>query len=797
VFISSTSGSVAKNHNISIYATDESGIAHLKYDWFKEETGITRGEITTRIVNNEINPNFVNQPEDPNGTYYLWVYVKDNAQNRRHFKVGPFEFDNEAPKNIEVTSTPSSFTNGSVTLTVTAEDNYGVEAYQFNDNEWQTLNSFEFDNNQEVIIRVRDIVGNIGTTTFNIENIDKEGPKTFNFSPKMLKTLEVKQLFNINDITVTAYDTEDKDNHLASIVSIGYDQDGGNKFIEVNNIDTSKIGKYRICYKATDHAGNEGEKCVTLKVDVPDQHAYNETQGKLHTSLRVALRDAKPNDRIIVGSGIYNNDFIIDKDGIVLKSLNGINNTLVNGSFTITSDNVTLEGFHIKARSNYKTTPVIHMIDIKNVSILNNKVESWYKTTNQSAIGTYTGPANITGIIKGNTVEGAIGVGTDGNLEVSNNTVTGAAHEGIWFYPIANTAKLVIKNNIVTNQGAGFSQLKIVSRPTSINNRTDDIAMYNILFNNNKALDSIKLDWIVTENIQTAINNAVPGSKIYIAPGTYNEALLINKEGISLQAIGEVIISPNNISTAAITITANDVIVNGFNIKNSYAGLFVTNNANNVMISNNNISDSINGVAIHKYASDITINKNVISNIIDYGIVIGFNNDNNPIFATGIKITNNTITNTGKDGIYADYLSSNNRYLNNIIIGSGGNGIHLYKSNNDVIRNNIIQNSLANGISLMGSYKNSILNNEIINNNQYGIEIRFSYGTGNPSDNGGNIIRNNTIQNNDNNNTQIYEYAKEGYENEYGRNKSTGNNFGNAINPIISEFEENKAIIIE
>jgi hypothetical protein len=180
-----------------------------------------------------------------------------------------------------------------------------------------------------------------------------------------------------------------------------------------------------------------------------------------------------------------------------LLSLLGNNTTTLTGTITIRSNNVTVEGLNIIAPVGYTAQPVIHMIGIKDVNILNNKVTANYLITGQPAIGTSQGPAEVTGIIKGNTVIGAIGVGTNGKLEVTSNTVTGAMTEGIWFYPLGTTAELTIKGNTITGQGATSSQILVVSKPTSINGKTTDAAMYNTIFSSNKSISSVKLGWVV------------------------------------------------------------------------------------------------------------------------------------------------------------------------------------------------------------------------------------------------------------------------------------------------------------
>src|SRR5690606_30384966 len=67
-------------------------------------------------------------------------------------------------------------------------------------------------------------------------------------------------------------------------------------------------------------------------------------------------------------------------------------------------------------------------------------------------------------------VTGAIGVGTDGELEVINNTVLAAHHDGIWFYPLGPNAKLTIEGNTVASDGPReYADILLVGLPKMIN----------------------------------------------------------------------------------------------------------------------------------------------------------------------------------------------------------------------------------------------------------------------------------------------------------------------------------------
>ena len=181
IFVNMESGNVAKNHDVTIYATDENGIAHLRYGWFREDSGIKRGNIKTNLINDPDNPRIVIQPEDANGTYYLWIYVKDKAKNRKDINYGPFEFDNTGPIINSISGNPDDWTNNDVTLTINATDigsGLHVEPYSFDDGgSWQASNTKVFTTNQMVNIRVRDSLENeTDTIEVNIQYIDGDAP---------------------------------------------------------------------------------------------------------------------------------------------------------------------------------------------------------------------------------------------------------------------------------------------------------------------------------------------------------------------------------------------------------------------------------------------------------------------------------------------------------------------------------------------------------------------------------------------------------------------------------------------
>ena len=185
--------------------------------------------------------------------------------------------------------------------------------------------------------------------------------------------------------------------------------------------------------------------------------------------------------------------------------------------------------------------------------------------------------------------------------------------------------------------------------------------------------------------IQDAINHANPGDVIYVYNGTFFENIIVNKSVTLIgQSIDSTILDGNG-SGSVITITASNVMVKGFTIKNS--GL----------------------------------------NVDDGGILISTPSSNNVI--TGNKIIGNNY------GIWL-YMSTRNTVSDNLILGNR-KGIALYTSSENILVNNVISENVAAGIEMCFSHINEISGN-IISHNNYGMSILRSIN---------NIYHNNFIEN--------------------------------------------------
>ncbi|MDH7563787.1 MAG: right-handed parallel beta-helix repeat-containing protein [Candidatus Bathyarchaeota archaeon] len=178
--------------------------------------------------------------------------------------------------------------------------------------------------------------------------------------------------------------------------------------------------------------------------------------------------------------------------------------------------------------------------------------------------------------------------------------------------------------------------------------------------------------------IQDAINAAGPGDLILVLVGIYNEHITVSK---SIKLIGvnkATTIIDGGGNGKAITILSDDVLVDGFTIRNAERGIQI-DGASNVIISNNIIIG--NNIGIYAITSELK---------------------------EGNLFARNIIANNGYVAIY----SSNNSILENSFIGGrielvmcGGNEIH----HNNFIDCNVLEDLITapNFNNWTGNYWNT------------------------------------------------------------------------------------------
>jgi parallel beta-helix repeat protein len=217
-------------------------------------------------------------------------------------------------------------------------------------------------------------------------------------------------------------------------------------------------------------------------------------------------------------------------------------------------------------------------------------------------------------------------------------------------------------------------------------------------------------------SIQTAINNAKPGSTIYVNQGLYNEIIEI-KKSVVLIGEGRDVTFINSISDEnkyAIRLGAPFITIKGFSIHNGAPGLYTS--GVRITSSHSRIIECFfydNPIGITVWSSNNLIENCIFKGCSDEGIVL--------LGCEYSKCKNNQIINCvfydNTDGIELQH-SSNNIIINCEIYDNTHSGIDAIASSNNknMIRNCRIYNNSVHGIYLSKSFDNKIIDCEIFNN---------------------------------------------------------------------------------
>ncbi|MCF8304055.1 MAG: right-handed parallel beta-helix repeat-containing protein, partial [Bacteroidales bacterium] len=387
----------------------------------------------------------------------------------------------------------------------------------------------------------------------------------------------------------------------------------------------------------------------------------NITQGLTHFTIQEAINAANANDEIEVNAGTYQENLEIDVEGLTLTAVGDVTIQDVddpedplwptpNGEpsghrvpvIHIGANNVTIDGFKVRDFDIVTYVfPVLWVnadgVTVQNMDFYTDEAYPGWQQPNEIRIegnnATIQGntilrdhdyqnghPAITLGVapqyplasnsqvgdvvIENNSITGGpIGgdVLDNATVELINNTIDGAWQEGIWFYPVAATADLIITGNTVQNHdkaALGSKGLKVVSKPATINAQTHTNDMLDALIADNPNVPSFLLQWVkdvhnVTQdlfydNIQPAIDAANASDVIEVAAGTYNEQVTIDK-ALTLNGAqadvdpvsggrsgGESTIQCDyDISPHAMIILADNVTVNGFEFIETYTSIDV------------------------------------------------------------------------------------------------------------------------------------------------------------------------------------------------------------------------------
>ena len=240
------------------------------------------------------------------------------------------------------------------------------------------------------------------------------------------------------------------------------------------------------------------------------------------------------------------------------------------------------------------------------------------------------------------------------------------------------------------------------------------------------------------ESIQEAVKAAEPGTTIHVMPGTYNETVYIDKDGIRLIGIvmgsERATLDGEGVLNDAILFSGNNIVVEGFLITKYKGNGIMSQAGNNYEIRDNIIVDTgVYGI-FPQLGKNGLIEHNIVSGIEDAAIYVGMSDNTHVAFnevfdsVAGIEIENSrhsivesnfVYNNTG--GVLAfitpglpikttyDVLIRNNWISGNNTPNFGapgstvggipaGTGIMIMAADDVVIEGNIITNNKTVGI---------------------------------------------------------------------------------------------------
>ena len=220
--------------------------------------------------------------------------------------------------------------------------------------------------------------------------------------------------------------------------------------------------------------------------------------------------------------------------------------------------------------------------------------------------------------------------------------------------------------------------------------------------------------------IQSAIDatDTLDGHTIFVSSGTYYEHLVVNR---SISLVGEsketTIIHGRSIGNV-INITASNVKLNGFTIRNSGSpqnyGIYIFSAGND--ISYNIIKNNHFGIYIDNCGNNTIFHNAIFNNI--HGIYVAY--------SSCINASNNNVSSNNGFGMVL--ASSANCNIAGNIASNNSHGVYVdhYSSNNTVSGNTVVNNFY--GVCLYSSSSNVIFHNNLFNNTQQAWSLNSTNG---------------------------------------------------------------------
>ena len=247
-------------------------------------------------------------------------------------------------------------------------------------------------------------------------------------------------------------------------------------------------------------------------------------------------------DTIIMADGIYVGLFTVQYPQTIKAEneheaviRNPYDVTGGNPIIEVTADNVKIKGVTVNVVEADAVASGIHLNgdygEISNSKLINE--------TGAGGQTFFAGNGYSSEITKNELENGIVTDWGTGEVSLEDNTFTGeVVDEGIW--TTGEYDELIISGNDFTNLTTGNWDIKVVNEAQIINGEDDVNDMLGSIIAENEGVEAVYLQWATVlegESIQEAINAADEGDTILVGPGTYEENVVVDVEGLTLTGI--------------------------------------------------------------------------------------------------------------------------------------------------------------------------------------------------------------------------------------------------------------------
>jgi parallel beta-helix repeat protein len=444
------------------------------------------------------------------------------------------------------------------------------------------------------------------------------------------------------------------------------------------------------------------------------------------TTIQAGVNAAKAGDTVEVGSGTYNGNVAVNKPLTILGARANINPnqstvitsaptvapavsiigiqplpSVINGSFKVTANNVTLNGFTVE---NQFGTDVADADGVSGFRVVDDVIENAYLGVQLFADHAATVTDNLITGINGDGIDvgdrvtilvksaSALPVAT--NDVISANTFQHISYDGI---SLANTNSSQVTNNLIQNpREIGIlmsnSNGNALLGNTVVGAGDDGIELVD---SSNNALQSNQVQASGANGIEV-----FQGSGNLLTQNTVTQSGSAEGQGFLYQGI-------------LLSGTTNDSVLNNYVAYGYGAGIELNGTSGVVVDGNTATHNEIQGVEVEN-SSAITVMGNTLDSNLAQGIYL--------LNSSAITVTGNTADYNGYDGVLL--ISDTNCTVDgNQLLDNVGNNIALYSSTANQIEKNNASGATVDGIFLDAkSTGNTVSSNTALLNGHFDAE---------------------------------------------------------------------------